>query len=147
MHAKSIKALAWISLVFAFAVSAMLPSTFVGDWTRTMFSWIPGAWGLVIAVIILIVGLIAAVVDVWIDLEPNQVAVYYVLALGCVASTLSGGIASWFTDLSSWFLGLVDQALFSAAPAGLGSTALAVASAVAVVLMTQRVVAKKGRRS
>jgi hypothetical protein len=147
IHAKSIKALAWLSLIFAFAVSAMLPNTFVGDWTRTMFGWIPAPWGTIIAVIILVVGLIAAIVDLWIDLEPNQVAVYYVLALGCVASTLEGGAAGWFTRLSTWVLGLVDNALFSAAPAGVGSTALAVAALVAVVLMTKRVVAKKGRRS
>lgn len=151
IHAKSIKGLAWASFVFAFAVSAMLPATFVGDFVRTLFSWLPtirGAdTGTALAVIILIVGLIAAIIDVWLDLEPNQLAVYYVLFLGCVASTLEGGMADWFGDLSRFVLGAIDQAIFSAMPSGVGSSLLAVVAAIGIILMTQRVVAKKGRRS
>jgi hypothetical protein len=151
IHAKSIKALAWASFVFAFGVSAMLPATFVGDFTRSIFKMLPnyrGAdLGAIVAVIILIVGLIASIVDVWLDLEPNQVAVYYVLFMGCVASTLTGGIADWFTNLSRTVLDAVDQAIFSAMPNGVGSGLLAVVAAIGIVLMTQRVVAKKGRRS
>jgi len=151
IHAKSVKALAWASFTFAFAVSAMLPATFVGDAVRAFFRMLPtykGAdLGTIIAVIILIVGLIAAIVDVWLDLEPNQLAVYYVLFMGCVASTLTGGMADWFTNLSHAVLDAVDGWIFSAMPNGVGSSLLAVVAAIGIILMTQRVVAKKGRRS
>jgi hypothetical protein len=142
-HTKSIKGLAWASFIIAIAVGALLPDTFVGNWTREVFSWLP--WGPVIPIILLIVGFVAAFLDCYLDLEPNQVAVYSALMLPTIASTIEGGLADWVRDISRTVLDAIDQWLFKAAPEGLGSTALAIAIAFAVILMSNRVV-KKSRK-
>ena len=142
-HTKSIKALAWVSFVIAVAAGALLPGTFVGDWTRTVFGWLP--WGPVIPIIVLVLGTGAAFLDCYLDLEPNQVAVYAALLLPSVASTISGGLADWVRALADTVLDAVDQWLFAASPDGLGSSALAIATAATVVLMANRVV-KKSRK-
>jgi fructose-specific phosphotransferase system IIC component len=142
-HAKSIKGLAWASFVIAIADGALIPNTFVGDWTRKVFGWLP--WGPVIPIIVLIVGVVATFLDCYLDLEPNQVAVYSALMLPTIASTIHGGLADWVRELSQTVLDAIDQWLFQAAPRGLGSSALAIAIALAVTLMSDRVV-KKSRR-
>ena len=142
-HTKSIKALAWASFVIAVAAGALLPGTFIGDWVRTAFGWLP--WGPVIPIIVLIVGVVAAFLDCYLDLEPNQVAVYAALLLPTIASTISGGLAGGVRNLANTVLDAVDQWLFKASPDGLGSSALAIATAFAVVLMANRVV-KKSRK-
>lgn len=142
-HAKSIKGLAWASLVIALADGALLPGTFVGDAISTVFGWLP--WGPVIPIIILIVGWVGVFLDSYLDLEPNQVAVWGALLLPSVAASMSGGLADWTKDIASTVLQAIDRWLFAAAPDGLGSSTLAVAIAVAVVLMAQRVV-KKSRK-
>lgn len=143
VHAKSIKGLAWASFVIAVADGALLPSTFVGDFTRQVFSWLP--WGPVIPIIVLIIGFVAAFLDCYLDLEPNQVAVYAALMLPTVASTLSGGLADWVRDISRTALNAIDQWLFQAVPNGVGSQFLAVAIAFAVLMMASRVVNKSRR--
>jgi hypothetical protein len=143
VHAKSIKGLAWTTLVIALADGAMLPGTFVGDAVRTVFGWLP--WGPVIPIILLVVGWVAVFLDTFLDLEPNQVAVLGALLLPTVATTLHGGMATWTRQIAVNVLHMVDQWIFKAAPAGLGSSALALAVGVAVILMAQRVVNKKRR--
>lgn len=143
-HTKSIKALAWASFVIGIAAGALLPGTFIGDWTRTFFGWLP--WGPVIPIIVLIVGTVAAFLDCYLDLEPNQIAVYAALMLPSIASTISGGIADAVRAIANTVLDAVDQWLFKASPAGLGSSALAIATAFTVVLMSNRVV-KKTRKA
>lgn len=143
VHTKSVKGLAWASFIGALAIGAMLPGTFVGDVIDTVFGWLP--WGPVIPIIVLIVGWIGVFLDTYLDLEPNQLAVYGALLLPSVAATLSGGLADWTEDIADTVLQAVDQWLFSASPNGLGSQALAIALAVACGLMSQRVV-KKSRK-
>jgi fructose-specific phosphotransferase system IIC component len=144
-HAKSIKGLAWASFVVALADGALLPGTFVGDWVRTAFGILPNTWSVVVPVIVLIVGWVAVFLDCYLDLEPNQVAIYGALLLPTVASTISGGLADWVRSVADTVLHAIDQWLFQAAPDGLGSSALALAAAVAVLLMANRVV-KKSRK-
>lgn len=142
-HTKSIKALAWASFVVAVAAGALLPATFIGDGVRAVFGWLP--WGPVIPIIVLIVGVVAAFLDCYLDLEPNQIAVYAALLLPSIASTISGGLADGVQAIAGTVLHAIDQWLFKASPAGLGSSALAIATATAVVLMSNRVV-KKSRK-
>lgn len=142
-HAKSIKGLAWASFVIALADGAMLPATFVGDAVDTGLGWLP--WGAIVPIIILVVGWGAVFLDTYLDLEPNQVAVIGALLLPSVAASLNGGLADWTEDVADKVLNAIDQWLFAAMPDGLGSQALAVTIAVAVVLMAQRVV-KKSRK-
>jgi len=144
MHQKSVKGLAWASFVIALACGALLPGTFVGEWVVTVLGWLP--WGATIPVIVLIVGWVGVFLDTYLDLEPNQLAVWGALLLPSVAGAVSGGMADWTQDIADTVLEAVDQSLFAAAPEGLGSTALALATSVAAVLMAQRVV-KKGRRA
>lgn len=143
-HAKSVKGLAWATLVIGLADGALLPGTFVGDAVRTVFGWLP--WGPVIPIIVLIVGWVAVFLDSYLDLEPNQIAVAGALLLPSVATSMSGGLAEWTEDIADTVLNAIDQWLFAAQPDGLGSGTLAVAVAVAAGLMAQRVV-KKSRKS
>lgn len=145
-HTKSIKILAWITWVFALAVSAMLPSTFVGDWTRKTFDQVPAPWNIIVPVIAMVLLIVGAFIDIYVDLEPNRLAVYCTMALGVVATLVGGGLANTVTRFAAWMLHMVDQLLFKAAPPGLGSSALAIAVAISVALMAGRVVTKKSHK-
>lgn len=142
LHAKSIKGLAWASFVIAVADGVLLAGTFISDWIHTGLGFISEPWRTIITVILVIFGLVAAFLDCWLDLEPNQLAIWCALLLPSIARGLSGGIADWTRDASQTVLHAIDQWLFKAAPAGLGSTWLAIAIAVAAVLMAHRVVKK-----
>jgi hypothetical protein len=144
-HAKSIKGLAWASFVIALADGALLPGTWIGDWVRTAFGWLPSGLGIAVPVIVLILGWGAVFLDCYLDLEPNQIAVYGALMLPTVASTMSGGLATWTIDIANQVLHTIDSYLFKAVPNGLGSTWLAIGIAVAVLFMANRVV-KKSRK-
>jgi hypothetical protein len=141
-HSKSIKGLAWASFVIALAAGALLPATFVGDLVRGAFGFLPAGWNIAVPVIILIVGWGAVFLDCYLDLEPNQVAVYGALMLPTVATSISGGLATWTIDLAQSVLGRIDGLLFQAVPNGMGATALAVAVSAAVLFMSNRVVKK-----
>lgn len=147
VHTKSIKGLAWASFVFAFAVGAMMPDTFLGNWIRKAIGWLPEDYGIeqIAVVVVLVIGWIAVILDVYVDIEPNQVAVYGAMLLPTVATALSGGFVDWIEDLSNWFLGLVDQMLFAANPNGIGPEVLTITAAIAVGMTAQRVV-KKSRK-
>lgn len=145
VHAKSIKALAWVSMVIATADGVLLAGTFVAKWIHTGLKLIPEPWRTIVVVIVIIGGLVAAFLDCWLDLEPNQVAIWAALLLPSIAKNVSGGVAQWVQDVSTTVLHAIDQWLFKAAPAGLGSSSLAIAFAVGALLMANRVV-KKSRK-
>ena len=145
-HTKSIKLLAWTTLIFAFAVSAMLPNTFLGDWGRKLLGQIPAPWNTIVPMALLVILVITALVDVYVDWEPNRASIYAVMLLGIVGSAVGGGLAQWISELSHWALNLVDSTLFKAAPPGMGSSAIAVVAMIGVIFMSNRVVTKKSRK-
>jgi hypothetical protein len=137
-HAKSIRGLAWVSLAIALAAGALIPATPVGGAIRTFLGWLP--WGPVIPMLLLVFGWFGVALDCYVGLKPDRLAVYASLVLPSVASALHGGLAAWTMGVARDVLHGIDQWMFRAQPAGIGSTALALAAAVAAVLMAQRVV-------
>jgi hypothetical protein len=142
---KSIKVLAWLSLALALAAGAMLPGTFIGSMIRTVLGWIPsfGHWHIDVVILILLIlgGAAILILDPLLDMEPNRGAIWAALLLPSVTRALPGGMSDWILDLANTVLHAIDDSvLFRAAPDGAGSTALAIGTGFAALLVAKRVV-------
>jgi hypothetical protein len=137
---KGIKVLAWISFGAAVVGGAAIASTFVGDLIVSVVGFFPG-W---VAIAALLAGAVAMAVDLFVDSEPNRVALYTAMALPSVARAVPGALSNTVTNLSNQALSHVNAAL----GVWLGtSSAIGVALACVVVslLVARRVIAKGGR--
>jgi hypothetical protein len=134
---KGIKALAWVSFVIAVAGGTLATETFLGKIVQFFLGLWPWKW---IPPVLLVAGLVTVAVDIFIDLTPNQAAIWSALLLPSVAASVSGKLGA---EVSHWCALLLKQI-----DAGLhawitdSSTGLAVACIAAALIMARRVVKK-----
>lgn len=134
---KGRKALAWISYGLAVVGGAALAATFVGGLIAGFIGFFPG-W---VAIVVFTGGFVAMAIDLFIDGEPNQVALYTAMLLPSVARAVPGRLSATVTDLSHQALAQVNATL----GAWLGTSSalgLAIACVVVALLMARRVVTK-----
>lgn len=134
---KGRKALAWISFGFAAVAGVAVAATFVGAMFSGLLGMFPG-W---VPAVALAGAAIAMGIDLFIDGEPNQVALYTVMALPTLARSAPGRFGDEVTRLGDNLLASVTGQL----GLWLGVTsAIGVAAACGVIayLMGRRVVAK-----
>lgn len=147
VHTQTLSIAAWVTFVLAIADGALMPGTFVGDWTRSALNLMPTAWTVGVCLIGGAIGLVLGFWDVYQDLEPNQTAVGVAMFLPTFLSAISGGFADWIGTFSNWVLHQVDQWVAASVPNGLGvrSDLFIVAFAVVVFMLASRT-NKKNRK-
>lgn len=138
--AKGVKALAWISFGFAIVGGAALASTVVGGFIRSALGIFPD-W---VAPLAAAGAAVAMGIDLFVDGEPNKIALYMAIALPSLAAAVPGKLGDTVSNLAGQALSSVNGGLTS----WLGVTSsLAIAATCVVVslLMARRVVTKTGR--
>jgi hypothetical protein len=134
---KGIKALAWVSFVIAVAGGTLATETFLGKAVQGFLGLWPWKW---IPPVLLAAGVVTLAVDIFIDLVPNQAAIWSALLLPSVAASVTGKLG---TQVSHWckaLLDLIDGWLHAWITDS--STGLAVACIAASLIMARRVVRK-----
>lgn len=136
---KGRKGLAWISFIFAIVGGAAIAATFIGDWIRSLLGMLPG-W---VAALAIAAAVASMLIDIFLDGEPNQIALYSALTLPTLARATSGKLSGNVTHVSGQVAGGVNSGLSSWL--GVSSTlATAVICTVIALLMARRVI-RKGR--
>lgn len=138
---KGIRALAWISYVFAVVGGAAITDTGVGHTITAVVAWLP-AWAATLACV---GGAVAMAVDLLVDGIPNRLAVWLGILLPSVAAAVPGKLSTTVVDLSGKMLTAVSGGMRT----WLGtSSALGLAlGAVAIsLLVARRVIVKTGMR-
>ncbi len=136
---KGRKALAWISFGFALVGGTAASATFVGDWVDALFGFFP-TW---VSALALAGAVIALAIDLFVDGEPNKVAVYSAMALPSLGRTSPGRLGDTVTDLGGQLLASVNDFLGEWLGVTSAIATAAVCAAVAL-LMARRVVTKGG---
>lgn len=136
---KGRKALAWISFGFALVGGTAASATFAGDWIDALFGFFP-TW---VSALALAGALSALAIDLFVDGEPNKVAVYSAIALPSLARTSPGKLGDTVTELGSWLLSSMNALLGEWLGVTSAVATAAICAAVAL-LMARRVVTKGG---
>lgn len=134
---KGVLALAWISYALAVVGGAFLTATFVGSWIVGLVGWFPG-W---VAAVAFAGALIAMVVDLWVDGEPNRLALWMAMVIPSLAMAVPGRLGESVRDVSDE----IRSAVTSGMTEWLGTSsvyAIAFASVVVAMLIARRVVTK-----
>jgi hypothetical protein len=135
---KSIRGLAWASLVTATVGGTLATGTPIGDVLRTILGLVPWPW---VPPVLLAAAILATAIDIVVDLEPNKAAVISVLLMPILASATHGKlgttITGWAKDLLRW----IDQPLMAWVGTD-SAVGLAIACIIATFLMARRVVRK-----
>jgi len=143
---KGIKALAWISLLFAVLGGTAGAGMFLGQAVRGIFEvFTDTSWGKSIPVVLLVGLSIGLAVDLIVDMTPNQMAIWSAILIPSIASAAPGGfggrITDWTTTLMSWFGDSLSDELGSGAP-----SVVALSCIVASLVMARRVITKSAGR-
>lgn len=136
---KAIKGLAWASFVLAIASGAAITATFIGGWVSGAVGFLPN-W---VAIVLLVAGVIAIAVDLFVDGVPNKLAVSTSIVMPSVAAAVDGKLAASVTDLSHSMLSRVE-ANFGPWLGQTSALGLAAAMVVASMLIARRTV-QQGR--
>lgn len=136
---KGRKALAWISFGFALVAGTAASATFVGSWIDSLFGFFP-TW---VSALALGAAVVALAIDLFVDGEPNKVAVYVAIALPSLARTSPGRLGGTVTDLAGQLLASVNGFLGVWLGVASALATAAICTAVAL-LMARRVVTKGG---
>jgi hypothetical protein len=134
---KGRKALAWISFGLAVIAGAAIVATFVGGFIAGLVGWFP-SW---VAIAAFAGAFVAMAIDLFVDGEPNQVALYSAMALPSLARAVPGRLSDTVTQMSGQALSQVNKSLGE----WLGTSSavgVAIACVVVSLLMARRVVAK-----
>jgi len=134
---KGIKALAWVSFAFAVVGGTLAPETFLGRFIQLFIGLWPWEW---IPPVLLAATVVAVAVDIFIDLIPNQAAVWSALTMPTIAASVDGRLGD---EVSRWcraLLGQIDGWLHTWVTDS--STGLAVACIAAALIMARRVMKK-----
>jgi hypothetical protein len=134
---KGIKGLAWTSLAMAAVGGTLATETFIGHLVQGFLHLWPWKW---IPPVLLAVGLVALGIDIFIDLVPNQAAIWSALLLPSVAASvqakLGAEVSHWCQLLLDQIDGWLHQWITDS------STGLAIACCGAALIMARRVVKK-----
>lgn len=140
---KGRKALAWTSFVLALLAGTAMTATFIGDMIVGMLDWM-WPW---MAPLVFVGVFISMAMDLFVDGEPNQVALYSALVLPTLALAAPGQMSAAVTDGVNNLRASVGDGLSSWL--GLGSTSslgVAAVCTVAALLVGRRVLAKSPGR-
>lgn len=137
---KGRKVLAWVSFAFAVAAGAGAAFTFVGSTIGSVLGFFPLPW---LPALLLVGAVVTMAMDIFVDSEPNQAALYTAMIVPSLAAASSGRLA----DTVSQGAGQIQTQLALGMGDWLGVSAgfgFVVVTAAASILMGRRVVAKGG---
>jgi hypothetical protein len=100
---QGIKGLAWTSFVIAVVGGTLAPEMFLGRFLQGFLHLIPWKW---VPPVLLAVTLVAVGVDIFIDLVPNQTAVWSALTMPTIAASVEAKLGD---QVSKWCAKLLDQ--------------------------------------
>jgi hypothetical protein len=129
--------LAWVSFGFAVIGGAAIVATFIGGMIAGFVGFFP-SW---VAIAAFVGAFVAMAIDLFVDGEPNQVALYTAMVLPSLARAVPGRLSDTITQMSAQALAQLNSVLGE----WLGtSSAMGVALACIIVslLMGRRVLAK-----
>jgi len=132
--------LSWVAYGFALAGGAAIAATFVGDVLAGLVGLFPG-W---VAIIVFVAGIIATGIDLFLDSEPNKVALYVAMVLPSVARAVPGKLSDAVTSALNHALSQVTNALGAWLGAG-SAFGFAVTLIAVALLMARRTVVNDGR--
>lgn len=135
---RGMTALAWCSFVVAVAGGALAADMWIGETVATIVHAIPVPW---LAAVLLVVAFLGTCLDLFIDGEPNQLAIYAAILMPSFAAATGGGLARSVTSWSGNVLAWIDKDLSSWLGTA-SSTGLAAGAIVAAIMMSRRVVKK-----
>lgn len=139
MHEYGTFALAWLSMALAAAGGSALAGTFIGGMIAGLLGWFP-SW---VPALILGVGVVAMLLDMFLDLTPNRLAIACGILLPSVARSVDGRLGAEVTELATRFRAALDSWVgdwLGGAP----TIGLALIAVAASLLMARRVVVKGG---
>jgi hypothetical protein len=134
---KGIKALAWVNFAIAVAGGTLAAETFLGKVVQFVLGLFPWKW---IPPVLLAAGVVTLTVDIFIDLLPNQAAIWSALLLPSVAASVTGKLGDEVSHWCRQLLNQIDGWLHAWITDS--STGLAVACCAAALIMARRVVRK-----
>jgi hypothetical protein len=117
-HGKAMKVVLWAAFILGFAMSTLLPGTFLGDWYRTAMDQMSSGWRVGVALFLLAFLLARGIHDVIKDLKPDFRAMIMAVSIFTVCSALSGGVATKLNQFGDWSYHLVDQWIVTWVPDG-----------------------------
>lgn len=138
---KGRKALAWISFGFAVIGGAAIVATFIGGFIAGLVGIFP-SW---VAIAAFVGAIVAMVIDLFVDGEPNTIALYTAMVVPSLARAVPGQLSDTVTQASGSALDQVNQTLgmWLGTSSAIG---IAVACVIVSLLMGRRVVARGGGR-
>lgn len=136
---KGIKGLAWCSFAIAVVGGTLATETFLGRFVQGFLGLWPWKW---IPPVLLAAAVVALIVDIFIDLIPNQAAIWSALLLPSIAASVNGRLGDEVSRAGRWVLDQIDGWLHTWVTDS--STGLAIACIAAALIMARRVV-KKGK--
>lgn len=134
---KGIKALAWTSFGIGVAGGTLATETFIGRLVQGFLELWPWKW---IPPVLLAAAVVALAVDIFIDLIPNQAAIWSALLLPSIAASVTGRLGDEVSRGCRWLLNQIDGWLHTWVTDS--STGLAIACIAATLIMARRVVKK-----
>ncbi len=135
---KGTTALAWTSLGFAVVGGTLAAGTWLGRFIAAVLDVLPWGW---LPPVLLAGGVIAVVIDLFLDGVPNSAAIWSALLIPSVASATPGKLGASIRDWTGQLLDAVNGAL--AEWLGTDSaTGLAIGCIVAALVMARRVIRK-----
>lgn len=137
-RAKGVTILAWASAVIALVGGTLAAGMWIGDAIVAVLDFIPWGW---VPEVLLLAGVIAIALDLFIDGVPNQVAIAGAILVPSVARATSGRlgdkIGDWTGSLVDWMDTWMSVWVGTDSAAG-----LAIAAIICAVLMARRVINK-----
>jgi hypothetical protein len=134
---KGIKGLAWTSFVIAVVGGTLAPEMFLGRLIQGFLGLWPWHW---IPPVLLAATIVAVAVDIFIDLTPNQTAIWSALTMPTIAASVKGKLGDTVSHWCNQLLDQIDGWLHTWITDS--STGLAIACIAAALIMARRVVKK-----
>jgi hypothetical protein len=134
---KGIKGLAWASFAIAVVGGTLATETWIGKLIQGFLGLWPWKW---IPPVLLAAAVVALAVDIFIDLIPNQTAIWSALTIPSIAASvprrLGDEVSHWCGELLNLIDGWLHEWIADS------STGLAIACIAASLIMARRVVKK-----
>ena len=134
---KGIKGLAWTSFALAVVGGTLAPQMFLGKLIQGFLGLWPWPW---IPPVLLAATVVAVGIDIFIDLTPNQAAIWSALTMPTIAASVQGKLGDTVSGWCQSLLDAIDGWLHTWITDS--STGLAIACIAASLIMARRVVKK-----